>query len=155
MACEMEGEKDQRELLLASISQADRLTALINASLSVPQHQQQPLEVPVPETPPPPYTLEPEPLRIVEEGELEGATAAAGGGDTRQEEGSEGKPSRPNSGEGLTKGLTVTLSAQQLLAISTKLNEQLTQLLVSTQLEPHVGLSTNLAVRAGVHMFGV
>eukprot|EP00914_Ancora_sagittata_P000675 GHVO01001815.1.p1 GENE.GHVO01001815.1~~GHVO01001815.1.p1 ORF type:complete len:248 (+),score=47.85 GHVO01001815.1:222-965(+) len=52
MACEVDGEKDSRELLLASISHADRLTSLINNGITSPQS-----------------TPQDESLRIVEEGE--------------------------------------------------------------------------------------
>lgn len=116
MACEMEGEKDSRELLLASISRADQLTAMINDSLSSTSVSPLPHNAPTEE-----------PLRIIEEGDDEKADEAASAGED-QEASSAEVASKPE--------LTVTMSAQQLLRISSKLNEQLTQLLVSAVVFP-------------------
>lgn len=100
MACEVDGEKDSRELLLASISHADRLTSLINTSLTSVSPQVTP-------------QVE-EPLRIVEEGDVV-----------------EPPPTSQADEAPKMNDVMITLSAQQLLQISTRLNEQLIQLLVS------------------------
>jgi hypothetical protein len=120
MACEVAGEKDTRELLLASISQADRLTSLINDSLSSVTSSLPGTPADAEKAQPQPPMEDEESLRIVEEGDVEEPPPPA-----------LPQQSSPKTSTSSTQGeVMVTLSAQQLLRISTKLNEQLAQLLV-------------------------